>query len=220
MSEKTLKTRIVNKHDTEANWLKATTFIPKQGELIVYDIDDTHNYERFKIGDGSTLVSNLPFADMSEAERTKLSGIEAGANKTIVDSALSSSSTNPVQNKVISEALAEKAEAEHIHAIEDISDLSDALTSINTDYNETIIGLSVSGQTVTYIKGDGSVHSFETQDTNTTYSLGTDEVTGLTKLYATIGSAEDGTMTQKAIKTELDKKVGVSLSNKTLIFTV
>ena len=92
-------------------------------------------------------------------------------------------------------------------------------TDIN--YNESIIGLSVDGQTVTYIKGDGSVHSFITQDTDTTYSLATDSVTGLTKLYATTGSAEDGTMTQKAIKTELDKKVGVNIdeNSNTLIFT-
>ena len=93
-------------------------------------------------------------------------------------------------------------------------------SNIAADYNETIIGLSVEGQTVTYIKGDGSVHSFVTQDTDTTYSLGTDTVTGLTKLYATTGSAEDGTMTQKAIKTALDKKVGVTISNNTLIFVV
>lgn len=90
------------------------------------------------------------------------------------------------------------------------------------NYNESIIGLSIDGQEITYIKGDGSQHTFTTQDTNTTYSLGTDEVTGLTKLYATTGSAEDGTMTQKAIKTELDKKVGVSFdsTNDMLIFTI
>lgn len=63
MSEKTFNTRIVHKHDTEANWLKAVNFIPKQGEIIVYDIDGTYNYERFKIGDGKTSVSALPFAD-------------------------------------------------------------------------------------------------------------------------------------------------------------
>lgn len=92
---------------------------------------------------------------------------------------------------------------------------------VRVNYNETIIGLSIDGKTVTYIKGDGSVHTFETQDTNTTYSLATDEKTGLTKLYATTGSAEDGTMTQKAIKTELDKKVGVEVnaSTNTLVFT-
>ena len=63
MSEKTFNTRIVHKHDTEANWLKAVNFIPKQGEIIVYDIDTTYTYERFKIGDGKTLVSALPFAN-------------------------------------------------------------------------------------------------------------------------------------------------------------
>lgn len=93
---------------------------------------------------------------------------------------------------------------------------------IRVNYNETIIGLSVDGTTVTYIKGDGTVHTFETQDTDTTYSLATDEKTGLTKLYATTGSADDGTMTQKAIKTELDKKVGVEVngSTNTLVFTI
>lgn len=103
-----------------------------------------------------------------------------------------------------------------------VDPLSDAIDGLSTNYNESIIGLSVDGTTVTYIKGDGTSHSFETQDTNTTYSLGTDEVTGLTKLYATIGSAEDGTMTQKAIKTELDKKVGVSVDStqNALVFTI
>lgn len=92
----------------------------------------------------------------------------------------------------------------------------------DANYNKSIIALSVDGTTVTYYQADGSVHSFETQDTDTTYSLGTDETTGLTKLYATTGSAEDGTMTQKAIKTELDKKVGVSIDDARdmLIFTV
>jgi hypothetical protein len=29
--------------------------------LIVYDIDENYNYERFKIGDGSSNVNDLPF---------------------------------------------------------------------------------------------------------------------------------------------------------------
>ena len=41
---------------------------------------------------------------------------------------------------------------------------------INTTY---IKGLSVSGQTVTYTKGDGTTGTIKTQDTNTTYSAGT-----------------------------------------------
>ena len=61
MAEKVLNTRIIHKHDTEENWLKAANFVPKQGELIVYDIDATHDYERIKMGDGITVVKDLPF---------------------------------------------------------------------------------------------------------------------------------------------------------------
>lgn len=61
--------------------------------------------------DGKGLSTN----DYTSAEKTKLSGIATGANKTVVDSALSSSSTNPVQNKIINAALAKKANADHVH---------------------------------------------------------------------------------------------------------
>lgn len=40
-------------------------------------------------------------AHVTEEDKKKLAGIEEGANKTVVDSELSSSSTNPVQNKVV-----------------------------------------------------------------------------------------------------------------------
>lgn len=73
MAEKQINGRIVHKHDTEANWVKATNFIPKQGELIVYDVDSTHTSERFKIGDGATLVSNLPFANTTYSAGSGLS---------------------------------------------------------------------------------------------------------------------------------------------------
>ena len=160
----------------------------------------------------SDFLDNLKNTFSPLAHEHKISDI----SDYVVDNVLSSDSTNPVQNKVINtefEAVGDAISALEL-AIDNKADVS--------DYNESIIGLSVDGTTITYIKGDGSVHTFETQDTDTTYSLGTDEVTGLTKLYATIGSAEDGTMTQKAIKTELDKKVGVSVddSQDILIFTV
>ena len=61
MAEKNFNSRIIHKHDIEANWIKATNFIPKQGEIIVYDIDEKYTYERFKIGDGATNVNSLPF---------------------------------------------------------------------------------------------------------------------------------------------------------------
>lgn len=46
---------------------------------------------------------------MSAIDKSKLNGIEIGANKTVVDAELDASSTNPVQNKVVKEALDKKA---------------------------------------------------------------------------------------------------------------
>ena len=57
-----IKARIKNKHDTEANWASAVNFTPLAGEVIVYDVDANHAYPRFKVGDGKTLVSALPFS--------------------------------------------------------------------------------------------------------------------------------------------------------------
>ena len=59
--EKNISSRIQHKHDLEINWNKALNFIPKIGEIIVYDIDENYTYERIKIGDGKTTVINLPF---------------------------------------------------------------------------------------------------------------------------------------------------------------
>lgn len=47
--------------------------------------------------------------NLTDTLLTKLNGIDAGATKTVIDSALSDSSANPVQNKVINSALALKA---------------------------------------------------------------------------------------------------------------
>lgn len=63
--------------------------------------------------DGKGLSTN----DYTNAEKTKLAGIAAGANNTTVDSALSSTSTNPVQNKVIKAALDGKAATNHTHNV-------------------------------------------------------------------------------------------------------
>ena len=53
---------------------------------------------------------------MSSSDKKKLDGIAEGANKITVDSALSSTSTNPVQNKVIKSALDGKAGSSHSHS--------------------------------------------------------------------------------------------------------
>lgn len=54
---------------------------------------------------GTSVATTNTNGLMSAADKTKLDGIATGANKTTVDSSLSASSTNPVQNKVIKSAL-------------------------------------------------------------------------------------------------------------------
>lgn len=61
MPEKVISTRISLKHDVEANWKLATVFVPRAGEVIIYDKDDTHTGPRIKIGDGNLPVTKLPF---------------------------------------------------------------------------------------------------------------------------------------------------------------
>ncbi len=66
-TEKKITSRIQQKHDVAANWAKATNFIPKKGEIIIYDAEYNASGEetqavRFKIGDGTRTVNNLPFA--------------------------------------------------------------------------------------------------------------------------------------------------------------
>ena len=57
MANKTFQGRIVQKHDTKANWDKAINFVPLKGEIIVYD-----DLNKIKIGDGNTTVVNLSYS--------------------------------------------------------------------------------------------------------------------------------------------------------------
>ena len=52
---------------------------------------------------GTAVATTSTNGLMSAADKTKLDGVEEGATKTIVDDAMSDTSTNPVQNKVVME---------------------------------------------------------------------------------------------------------------------
>lgn len=54
---------------------------------------------------------------MTAADKKKLDGIAAGATKVAVDSALSATSTNPVQNKAVKAELDSKSASGHTHAM-------------------------------------------------------------------------------------------------------
>lgn len=85
---------------------------------------------------------------LSATDKAKLDGIASGANKTTVDTALSSTSTNPVQNKVINSALAGKAASSHTHTTAQVSGLGSAAT-------KTISSMSNARDVVAYVATDG-----------------------------------------------------------------
>lgn len=57
---KRLKGKISFKHETEADWAMSN-YIPKNGELVLYDPDEKHEGTRLKRGDGINYVKDLPF---------------------------------------------------------------------------------------------------------------------------------------------------------------
>ena len=79
----TVNARIQLKHDTTANWNKTTGFVPKAGEVIIYDDYEVKSYTvteygqtvektalipNIKIGTGNAYVQDLPFVDEKTRE--------------------------------------------------------------------------------------------------------------------------------------------------------
>lgn len=82
-----------------------------------------------------TLPSNTATQDakglMSATDKAKIDGIAQGANKTVVDTSLSATSTNPVQNKAVKAALDSKSDSDHTHNYAGASSPGGAATSAN-----------------------------------------------------------------------------------------
>ena len=123
MPNKVINTRIKQKRDTEANWQSKNPILLK-GEIIFIDTNDGEL--RSKIGNGTSTYNQLPFSDTplrnlvegikelvgDSSVSEQISGAVDQINTSLnnksntnhthpVDSALSSVSTNPVQNKVV-----------------------------------------------------------------------------------------------------------------------
>ena len=97
MANKEILTRIKHKRDTSLNWTINNPVL-LNGEIILVDIVGGNGELRAKIGDGTKTYTQLPFSD--EILRDLIND-----NKVTIDDALSSTSTNPVQNKVINTAI-------------------------------------------------------------------------------------------------------------------
>ena len=118
---------------------------------------------------------------MSKEDKSKLNGIATEANKTIVDSSLSSSSTNPVQNKVVNNALNKKANSSHSHSISNITNLQSTLDSksdtghnhderyyTETEMDKKLNGKADSNHTHDYIPSTVSQNVFGSGDSKVT----------------------------------------------------
>lgn len=92
------------------NTLSSTSTNPVQNKVINSNLTTINN----ELGKKATKDVATTSANglMASTDKEKLDGIAAGANKTVVDSELSASSTNPVQNKVIKAALEGKADSD------------------------------------------------------------------------------------------------------------
>lgn len=103
------------------DWLKTKVYVKNEIDTKLQNKSDTNHTHT------TATVSANGF--LSKEDKSKLDGIATEANKTVIDSSLSDSSTNPVQNKVVNSALNGKANSSHSHSISNITNLQSALNS-------------------------------------------------------------------------------------------
>lgn len=84
------------------NALSATSTNPVQNKVVTAALTGKA---------GTAVATTSANGLMSKADKTKLNDIERGANRTTIDSAMSGSSVNPVQNKVIKQYIDDKVAA-------------------------------------------------------------------------------------------------------------
>lgn len=84
------------------NALSATSTNPVQNKVVTAALTGKA---------GTAVATTSANGLMSKADKTKLNDIEKGANRTTIDSAMSGSSVNPVQNKVIKQYIDDKVAA-------------------------------------------------------------------------------------------------------------
>lgn len=94
---------------------------------------------------GTSVATTSANGLMSAADKTKLNGIAKDANKTIVDTTLSDSSTNPVQNKVVKAALDNKADKTALDAKADKTALDGKLDKTGGTLTGNLTGKYLTG---------------------------------------------------------------------------
>ena len=182
----TANSSIQSKRTTKTT-ANSSTEVLKDGELLI--VRDGTNPPNLRAGDGTTQIKNLKdivpgeaststAGLMSASDKTKLNGIATGANKTTVDSALSSTSTNPVQNKVVNSELGKKLSLSGGTMTGALTTKGIKLTS-GTDYGATLPSNPATNQLF-----------FQTAGTN--FVL--DNVYPIGSIYMNVNSTNPGTL--------------------------
>ena len=109
--------------------------VPQELDRIDAKITEVEGnvYSNFKNKVDKVAGKGLSTNDFTTELKDKLDGVEAGANKTIIDAELSATSENPVQNKAVKAALAKKAGAEQLEKV--INACCDVKTVSGGNYN-------------------------------------------------------------------------------------
>lgn len=120
-------------------WLKTKVYVKNEIDTKLQNKSDTNHTHT------TATVSANGF--LSKEDKSKLEGIATEANKTVVDSSLSSSSTNPVQNKIINSALNGKANSSHTHMGREIHpDFSVNSNGASTTAYRKILRITINSQ--------------------------------------------------------------------------
>lgn len=106
-----MNTQLANKANT--NHTHDIASLPDETDMLGHMENDF--YTALDTKANKTTATTSANGLMSKEDKSKLDGIATEANKTVVDSSLSSSSTNPVQNKIVTDALNGKADSNHTH---------------------------------------------------------------------------------------------------------
>lgn len=161
--------------------LSSTSTNPVQNKVVHKAVQDVNNL----VGDTSVsdqinaAITNkvdkvagksLSTNDYTNTEKTKLAGIETGANKTVVDSALSGTSTNPIQNKIVKSAIdnlsalvgddsvSDQISTAVANKVDKVSGKSLSTNDYTTAEKNKLAGIATGATKYTHPTGDGNLH--------------------------------------------------------------
>lgn len=183
---------------------------------------DSHTHDNQAVLDATT-------ASYTTDEKTKLSGIEAGANKTVVDTTLSTTSTNPVENKAVKSAIDSINESielldtdSHTHANASVLDATTAsftteqetkLAGIAEGANKTVVDATRSTTSTNPVQNKVIDAALTALETDSHKHNNKDVLDATTASYTTTEKTKLAGIEEGATKTVVDESLSASSTN-------